>query len=171
MVADATDAAPRASVVKTGAMATLILAWEGFGDLTVSLALVASALVVSPIALFGITFVMYAALELWFCTWIDGNWALWYAKAGPRVQEKVEKWRGEGLMGRAVDKITSGSTRGYAIAAILASPVIVVTIARAVGGRTVGKARVVWVSLAYSATMASIVTLLGAAVRAGENAL
>ena len=172
MAADAADVTPKSSgAVKTGVMATLILAWEGFADMLLSLALVGSALVVSPLVVALVTFALYIVITLTFCTWIDNNWDGWYAKAGPKVASKVDKWRQGGFMSRAVDWITDGSALTYGIAAALLSPQIVVTTARVVTGKAVGKARVLWACLAYAIVMASLIGLLGLAASAGSNAL
>jgi hypothetical protein len=163
--------APRSGVVKTGAMATLILAWEAFADMTLSLALVGSALVVQPWIVAVVTFVLYLAITLTFCAWIDRNWDGWSAKAGPRVAAKVEKWRRGRFMGRAVDWISDGSALTYGIAAALLSPQIVVTTARVVSGKAVGPARILWACLSYATAMAVVIGLLALAVRGAEHAL
>jgi hypothetical protein len=162
--------APTRGVVKTGAMATLILAWEGVGDMAVSFVLLASTIVVNPVVVGGVAFAILTAVTLAFCSWIDGNWDGWYAKAGPKVADRIEKWRRGGRMSRVVGWITDGSSVTYGVAAALLSPVIVVTTARAVTGRAVGRARVVWACLAYSIVTSAVIGLIGLAIHEGARA-
>ena len=130
--------------VQTGAMAALILAWQAFPDAVLVVGLSLLSLVIHPAIVLVLAFALYGAIDLVFCTWVDRHWDSWYARAGPKVRERIDKWRGGRVMRHVVGWITSGSAFLYGLAAFLASPVVLVTIARMIGGQEAGRARVLW---------------------------
>ena len=91
------------------------------------------------------------------CNYVDGHWETWIAtRGGHRVESQLTKLRSSTKMQRPVHWITSSSAGGFALASFLINPVVVVGIARVVGGEPVGPLRIRRASIAY----ASIVTLI-----------
>jgi hypothetical protein len=109
-------------------------------------------------------FVAYASIELLFCTWIDRHWDGWEAKARPRMRKKIDKWRSGRVMGHVTGWITGGTGVVYGIASLIAmfvtDAVVIVTVARMLSGRKLGRGRVLWTCLA-AATVFTIYAAFG----------
>jgi hypothetical protein len=139
-------------VVRTGGMAALILAWTVGGEVKLAAVVLLALLVVHHVVALAAGFVVYALVELAFCTWVDRNWDGWEAKAGPRMRKKIDKWRSGRVMRHVAGWITGGTGIVYGIASLIAmfvtDAVVVVTVARMLSGQRLGRGRVLWTCLA-----------------------
>ena len=139
-------------VIRTGGMAALILAWAVGGEVKLLAVVLLALFVVHHVIALAAAFVAYAAIELAFCAWIDRHWDGWEAKASPRVRKKIDKWRSGRVMRHVVGWITGGTGVVYGIASLIAmfvtDAVVVVTVARMLSGRRLGRGRVLWTCLA-----------------------
>ena len=151
-------------VVRTGGMAALILAWAAGGEVKLGAVVLLGLLVVHHVVALAAGFVAYALIELAFCTWVDRHWDSWEAKAGPRMRKKIDKWRSGRVMRHVAGWITGGTGIVYGIASLIAmfftDAVVVVTVARMLGGRRLGRGRVLWTCLA-AATAFTIYAAIG----------
>ena len=134
----------------------------------------------APIALLAASFrpsLVYVAatgavvlLVIACCSWVDGRWSDWFSGNGRRVETRLEAMRASRLLKHPVAWIERGSDRWYALAAAVANPILVSALARVVGGKPVGRHRIVLGAVAYAipyVAMWSIVGLaLGDAIRA-----
>jgi hypothetical protein len=138
--------------VRTGGMAALILAWAVGGEVKLLAVVLLALLVVHHVIALAAAFVAYAAIELAFCTWVDRHWDGWEAKARPRMRKKIDKWRSGRVMRHVAGWITGGTGVVYGIASLIAmfftDAVVVVTVARMLSGRRLGRGRVLWTCLA-----------------------
>jgi hypothetical protein len=138
--------------LRTGGMAALILAWALGGEVKLLAVVLLALFVVHHVIALAAAFVAYAAIELAFCTWVDRNWDGWEAKARPRMRKKIDKWRSGRVMRHVADWITGGTGVVYGIASLIAmfitDAVVVVTVARMLSGRKLGRGRVLWTCLA-----------------------
>ena len=112
----------------------------------------------------AIGFVVYAVIELAFCTWVNRHWDSWEAKAGPRMRKKIDKWRSGRVMRHVTDWITRGSGIVYGFASLIAmfvtDAVVIVTVARMISGQRLSRGRVLWTCLA-AATAFTIYAAIG----------
>ena len=142
-------------VVRTGGMAALILAWAAGGEVKLAAVVLLALFVVHHVVALAAGFVAYALIELAFCTWVDRHWDGWEAKAGPRMRKKIDKWRSGRVMRHVAGWITGGTGIVYGVAALIAmfvtDAVVVVTVARMLGGQRLGRGRVLWTCLAAAA--------------------
>jgi hypothetical protein len=138
--------------VRTGGMAALILAWALGGEVKLLAVVLLALFVVHHVIALAVAFVAYAAIELAFCTWIDRHWDGWEARARPRMRKKIDKWRDGRVMRHVAHWITGGTGVVYGIASLIAmfftDAVVVVTVARMLSGRRLGRGRVLWTCLA-----------------------
>jgi hypothetical protein len=151
-------------VVRTGGMAALILAWTAGGEVKMAAVVLLALFVVHHVVALAAGFVAYALIELAFCTWVDRHWDGWEAKAGPRMRKKIDKWRSGRVMRHIAEWITGGNGVVYGIASLIAmfftDAVVVVTVARMLSGRKLGRGRVLWTCLA-AATAFTIYAAIG----------
>jgi hypothetical protein len=140
------------AAVRTGGMAALILAWAVGGEVKLLGVVLLALFVVHHVIALAAAFVAYGAIELGFCTWVDRHWDGWEAKARPRMRKKIDKWRSGRVMRHVADWITGGTGVVYGIASFMAmfitDAVVVVTVARMLTGRKLGRGRVLWTCLA-----------------------
>ena len=151
-------------VIRTGGMAALILAWAVGGEVKLAAVVLLALFVVHHVVALAVGFVAYGAIELAFCTWIDRHWDGWEAKAGPRMRKKIDKWRSGRIMRHVTEWITGGTGIVYGVASFIAmfvtDAVVIVTVARMLTGRKLGRGRVLWTCLA-AATVFTIYAAFG----------
>ena len=138
--------------IRTGGLAALILAWAVGGEVKMAAVVLLALFVVHHVVALAAAFVAYALIELAFCTWVDRHWDGWEAKAGPRMRKKIDKWRNGRIMRHVAGWITGGTGIVYGVASLIAmfvaDAVVVVTVARMLGGQRLGRGRVLWTCLA-----------------------
>jgi hypothetical protein len=168
---DSGSPTPEIGAARSGIVATLIVLWFTAGDKLSAAAVVLLAVFVSvPIAAAaGIAF--FSLVEFTCCVWIDENWAQWEAKVSDKIRAKVERWREGRMLRHIVGWISGGSALMYIIAAVLTSPITTVTVARLIGGKTVGKSRILTACVAYSVFLVGIATIVALMFLEGEQAV
>ncbi len=78
-----------------------------------------------------------------------------------RFEKRLAKMRKSRLMRHPVRWITDGSGVLFALAAALLNAVIVVALARLIGGEPVGERRIFMAALGYAVFFAGIMSLIG----------
>jgi hypothetical protein len=119
----------------------------------------------------AVAFVVATFVEMACCRWIDGHWDAWEAKAGTKIKAKIDRWRQGRIKGKIVEWVSSGSALWYSVAAVLARPTVVTTVARLVTGRPVGRQRVIPSCVAYGAWVAVVVGLVGFGLGEAKDAI
>ena len=98
------------------------------------------------------------------CTWVDRRWGDWSSGNGSRIEKRLEAMRASRLLKHPVAWVERGSDRGYALAAAVANPILVSALARFVGGKPVGRHRIVLGAVAYAIPYVAMWSLVGIAV-------
>jgi hypothetical protein len=128
----------------------------------------------APIALFAASFrpvVVYLVatgavilLVIACCGWVDRQWDDWFSGNGTRVESRLESMRRSKLMSHPVAWVQRGSDRWYALAAAVANPILIGALARLVGGRPIGRRRILLGAVAYAIPYCAMWTIVGLAL-------
>ena len=87
------------------------------------------------------------------------------------VETRLARMRQSIVMRHPANWITSGSDAWFTLGAMLINPVIVVGIARLVGGQPVTKRRILFASIAYSVFVSLVLCALGLGLGDGIRAI
>ena len=98
------------------------------------------------------------------CRWVDRRWDDWFSGNGTRIEKRLETMRASRLMAHPVAWIQRGPDRWYALAAAVANPILVATLARLVGGKPIGERRIVLGAVAYALPYVAIWSIVGLAL-------
>ena len=98
------------------------------------------------------------------CSWVDPRWEDWFSGNASRIGKRLEAMRASRLMKHPVGWIERGSDGRYALAAAVANPILVLALARSIGGKPIGERRVVLGSVAYAIPYVAIWSLVGLAL-------
>jgi hypothetical protein len=90
------------------------------------------------------------------CRWVERQWGAWIAANAKRMEATLAKRRTSRLMRHPVAWITRGSDAWFTRAAILMNPVIVIALARTIGGQSVGPRPVRSAAAGYSLVIAAV---------------
>lgn len=148
------------SGARTGLIATFVVLWW-LGDAVVGIAVMLLAAWGRPLIVFVVAAAVYALINIACCTWINRHWDRWMAKAGKRVETKVQKMRSSRLMKHPVAWIERGTDWWFALAAALTNAITAVVVARLIGGKPLSERRVLVASLAFSLFAAGFFSLIG----------
>jgi hypothetical protein len=100
------------------------------------------------------------------CSWVDRCWSEWFSGNGTRIEARLEAMRASRLLRHPVGWIERGSDRWYALAAAVANPILVSALARFIGGKPVGRHRIVLGAVAYAIPYVAMWSLVGLALGA-----
>ena len=101
-----------------------------------------------------------SCLSIACSTWVNRRWDYWFTGNDTRIVKKLEMMRRSRLMRRPEAWIERGSDRQYALVSALANPILVVALARSVGGKP-SERRIRLGSIAYAIPYVAMWTLLG----------
>jgi hypothetical protein len=104
------------------------------------------------------------ALAIACSSWVDGRWDEWIAGHSKRLEKRLHAMRASRLMRHPVAWLQRSSDRWYALAAAIVNPILVVGLARTIGGKPVGRRRIVLGSVAYAVPYVAMWTLVGVAL-------
>jgi hypothetical protein len=151
---------------RTGAVGAIVAAFAFFDGVFLG----------APIALLAVAFrpsLVYAAatcavvlLVIACCSWVDRRWSDWFSGNGKRIEARLEAMRASRLLKHPVGWIERGSDRWYALAAAVANPILVSALARFIGGKPVGRHRIVLGAVAYAIPYVAMWSLVGLALGA-----
>lgn len=106
-----------------------------------------------------------SALAIACSSWVDARWDEFLSGNGTRLEKRLTALRKSRLMRHPVAWVQRSSDRWYALAAAVVNPVLVVGLARTVGGKPVGHRRIVLGAVAYALPYVALWTLVGLALR------
>jgi hypothetical protein len=95
------------------------------------------------------------------CRWVERQWDAWIAGNAKRMEATLAKRRNSRLMRHPVAWITRGSDVWFTLAAILMNPVIVIALARMIGGPPVGPRPVRLAAASYSIVFVAVFSANG----------
>lgn len=107
---------------------------------------------------------LFTFVNIACCNWVQRSWDSWIHGHGARLEARLERLRRRRLLKRPLDWITRDSDVLLTIAAGLIGTVIVVAVARLLGGKPVGHRRVLFASVAYSVGFAATYTGVGVGI-------
>jgi hypothetical protein len=146
------------------------------GAIAAALAFFDGVFLGAPIALLAAAFrpsLVYVAatgavvlLVIACCSWVDRRWSDWFSGNGKRIEARLEAMRASRLLKHPVGWIERGSDRWYALAAAVANPILVSALARFIGGKPVGRHRIVLGAIAYAIPYVAMWTIVGLALGA-----
>ena len=126
----------------------------------------------NPFLVFVGASVVVTIINLACCSWLNREWSSWIAEGhGKRVEPRLARMRESKVMRHPADWIISGSDAWFTLGAMLINPVVVVGIARLVGGQPVTKRRFLFASIAYSVFVSLVLCALGLGLGDGIRAI
>jgi ABC-type multidrug transport system fused ATPase/permease subunit len=163
MAAPPTSTHRAAGAARSGVVGMLVAAVAFFDGVFIGapIALLAASFRPSVVYVLA-TVVVVVFLVIGCCRWVDRRWDDWFSgKNGTRIEKRLETMRASRLMAHPVAWIQRGSDRWYALAAAVANPILVATLARFVGGKPVGKRRIVLGAVAYALPYVAMWSIVG----------
>jgi hypothetical protein len=153
-----------AGAARTGAAGTVVGAVAFFDGVFVGMPVAVLAAAWRPLFVFGAGAAAVSLLAIFCCTWLERRWDDWFSGNGNRLEKRLERMRESRLMRKPVAWIQHGSDRQYAFAAAVANPVLVAALARSIGGRPIGRRRIVLGAVSYAIPYVALWTLVGIAL-------
>lgn len=152
------------SRARTGAIGTAVAAFAFFDGVFIGtpIALLASSF--RPSLVFVAAAIAVTCLSIACSGWLNRRWDDWLSGNDRRVARKLEVMRASRLMTRPVAWIERGTDRQYALASALVNPVLVVAVARSVGGEPIHGRRIRLGAVAYAIPYVAMWTLFGLAL-------
>jgi hypothetical protein len=163
-------AAPRDSArgvtgaARTGAAGTVVAAFAFFDGVFIGVPIAIIAVTVRPLPVFVGASCAVCFLSIGCCRWLDRRWDEWLLGHGTRIEHRLERMRASRLMQHPVGWIQSSSDRRYAVAAAVVNPILVLALARSIGGTTIGTRRILLGSIAYAIPYVAMWTVVGIAL-------
>jgi hypothetical protein len=156
------DSAHRVTgAARTGAAGLVVAAFAFFDGVFIGAPIAILAVSLRPLPVFVGASCAVSFLAVGCCVWLDRRWDEWLLGHGTRIEHRLERMRGSRLMQRPVGWIQSSSDRRYAVAAAVVNPILVLALARSVGGAPIGKRRILLGSIAYAIPYVAIWTVVG----------
>ncbi len=156
---------PRAGrAARTGAIGTIVAAVAFFDGIVLGLPIALLSASLKPLIVFIAATFGVIVLAIACCRWVDKRWDEWFSSHTSRIESRLERMRASRLMRRPVGWIQQGPDRSYALASALVNPVLVVALARSIGGKPVGERRIVLGSVAYAIPYVALWSLVGLAL-------
>jgi hypothetical protein len=112
----------------------------------------------------GLAAGLFTFINVACCNWVQLSWDSLIHGPGAKLEAKLEKRRRSRLLRHPVGWITRDSDIWVTIAAGLIGTVIVVATVRLLGGKPVGRRRVMLASVAYSIGFAATYTVVGVGI-------
>ena len=146
---------------RAAAVGTAIALYATFDSLITGLPIAVLAAVLNPLIVFLAAAVLLVLLNIACCNWIERQWAAFIAGNAKRLEAKLDKMRKSRVMRHPVAWITRGSDAWYTLAAALANAIIVMALARFIGGEPVSERRILLGSVAYAICFAATFSVTG----------
>ena len=146
---------------RVGAIGAAITAFAFLDAYTVGLLIAALAAWLPALIVFAVAAVVLTLINGACCRWVERQWDAWIAGNAKRMEATLAKRRKSRLMRHQVAWITRGSDAWFTLAAILMNPVIVIALARMIGGQPVGPRPVRLAAAGYSIVFAAVFSATG----------
>ena len=151
-----------AGAARSGVLGTIVAAVAFFDGVFIGAPIALLAASFRPSVVYVLATVVVVFLVIGCCRWVDRRWEDWFAgKNGARIEKRLETMRASRPMAHPVAWIQRGSDRWYALAAAVANPILVGTLARFVGGKPIGKRRIVLEAVAYAFPYVAMWSIVG----------
>ena len=159
------DSAHRvAGAARTSAAGTVVATVALFDGVFVGAPIAVLAASLRPLFVYVGAACAVSLLSIACCRWLDRRWDDWILGHGARIERRLAGMRASRLMQHPVAWIESTSDRRYAVAAAIVNPILVVALARSIGGRQIGDRRIVVGSIAYALPYVAMWTIVGVAL-------
>jgi hypothetical protein len=149
---------------RTGLIGTVVAAFAFFDGVFLGAPIAVLAASLGPLPVFVVGALAVSLLSIACCRWVDRRWDEWRSGTGKRIEKRLAAMRTSRLMERPVAWIQHSSDRRYAIAAAVVNPILVVGLARSVGGVPIGERRILLGSVAYAIPYVAMWSLVGFAL-------
>lgn len=149
---------------RTGAAGAVVAAFAFFDGVFIGLPIAVMALAFRPLLVFVCASCAVTFLSVGCCLWLERRWDDWLLGHGAKIERRLERVRTSRLMQRPVAWIHSSSDRRYAVAAAVVNPILVLALARSVGGTRIGNRRLLLGSIAYAIPYVAMWTIVGVAL-------
>jgi hypothetical protein len=146
---------------RTGVVGTVVGAVAFFDGVFIGAPIGFLAASLRPLLVYAVATVVVILIVIACCSWPDRRWEDWFSGNGKRIEGRLEGMRRSKLMRHPVSWIERGSDRWYALAAAVANPILIGALARLVGGRPIGRRRIVLGAVAYAIPYCAMWTLVG----------
>jgi hypothetical protein len=153
-----------AGTARTGLVGAVVAAVAFFDGVFIGAPIALLAASFGPVVVFASATVAVVVLVIACCNWVDRRWDDWFSGNSSRLETRFEAMRRSRLMKHPVAWVQRGSNRWYALAAAVANPILVGTLARFVGGEPIGERRIVLGAVAYAIPYAAMWSLIGLAL-------
>ena len=150
--------------IRTGVIGTIVAAVAFFDGVFLGAPIALLAASFRPLIVFVAAAIAVVFLTIACCSWVDRRWEDWFSGNASRIGKRLEAMRASRLMKHPVGWIERGSDGRYALAAAVANPILVLALARSIGGKPIGERRVVLGSVAYAIPYVAIWSLVGLAL-------
>ncbi len=150
-----------AGAARTGVVGTIVAAVAFFDGVFIGAPIALLAASFRPSLVYILATLVVVVLVIGCCRWVDRRWDDWFTGNGTRIEKRLEKMRASRLMAHPVAWIQRGSDRWYALAAAVANPILVVTLARFVSGEPIGERRIFLGAVAYALPYVAMWSIIG----------
>jgi hypothetical protein len=163
---------PRSSTGRVGgaarssAIGTAVGAFAFFDGVFLGVPIALLAATFGPVLVYAVATIVVILIVIACCSWVDRRWDDWFSGHGRRIETRLGAMRASRLMRHPVAWIQNGSDRWYAFAAAVANPILVAALARFIGGRPIGRRRILLGAVAYALPYVAMWTLVGFALGA-----
>jgi len=152
------------SAARTGVVGTVVGAVAFFDGVFIGAPIALLAASLRPLLVYAVATGAVILLVIACCSWVDRRWDDWFSGNSKRVEGRLESMRRSRLMRHPVAWIQRGSDRWYALAAAVANPILIGALARLVGGRPIGRRRIILGAVAYAIPYCAMWTIVGFAL-------
>jgi hypothetical protein len=152
------------SAARTGVVGTVVGAVAFFDGVCIGAPIALFAASFRPVVVYLVATGAVILLVIACCGWVDRRWDDWFSGNGTRVESRLESMRRSKLMSHPVAWVQRGSDRWYALAAAVANPILIGALARLVGGRPIGRRRILLGAVAYAIPYCAMWTIVGLAL-------
>jgi hypothetical protein len=150
-----------AGAARSGVVGTIVAAVAFFDGVVIGAPIALLAASFRPSLVYVFATVVVVVLVIGCCRWVDRRWEDWFSGNGTRIEKRLETMRASRLMAHPVAWTQRGSDRWYALAAAVANPILVATLARFVGGERIGERRIVLGAVAYALPYVAMWSIVG----------
>lgn len=144
-----------------GIVGTAVAVYAFLDDLLFAPVLVTAAVLFPWYLTLCVATAVFTFVNVVCCSWVQRSWDIWIHTQGARLEARLAKLREGRLLKYPARWITRDSDIWVTVAAGLLGTVIVVTVIRLLGGKRIGRRRVIFGSLAYSAGFTATYTGVG----------
>lgn len=153
-----------AGAARTGVIGAVVGAFAFFDGVFVGAPIAVLAASFTPLLVYVVATLVVVLLVIGCCSWVDRRWDDWFSGNGKRIETRLDGMRASRLMKHPVAWIERGSDRWYAFAAAVANPILVGALARLVGGKPIGRHRIVLGAVAYAIPYVAMWSIIGFAL-------